>query len=143
MSSSETEQLARTFFERQYAGDLDGAMSLLADDAVWWLIGTLPASGRYDGKQEILTRLLAPFAPVWEGSDGQTADIRHVVASDDHVVLEITARGTTAHDNQYENFYCYVVRIRDGLIDRIRTYTDTGYALGLLWGPQRERPPID
>jgi len=35
------------------------------------------------------------------------------------------------------------VRVREGQIDRIRCYTDTGYALGLLWGPQRERPPID
>lgn len=142
MSSSESERLARGFFEALYGGELDAAFELLADDVEWWLIGNLPASGRYVGKDAIRDELLAPFAPVWEGR-AQTLAINNVVANDDHAVLELTGRGTTAHGNQYENFYCYVVRTRDGLIERIRGYTDTGYALGLLWGPQRERPPFD
>ena len=143
MSGDNNAALAREFFERQYAGDVDGAMAMLADDAVWWLIGTLPASGSHVGPEAIRTRLLAPFAPIWEGGSGQTPDIRSVIADGEHVVLEITAQGTTGHGSRYENFYCYALRVRDGRIDRIRTYTDTGYALGVLWGPLRDHPPID
>jgi uncharacterized protein len=142
MSSAETEAIATTFFERLYAGEAERALDLLADDVVWWLIGNLPASGRYEGLEAVRRDLLEPFGPVWDGQP-QSATIEHTIASGDHAVLELTGGGTTAHGNEYENFYCYVVRVRDGRIDRIRGYTDTGYALGLLWGPQRERPPID
>jgi ketosteroid isomerase-like protein len=94
------------------------------------------------GKAAIEEELLAPFARIWEDRQ-QRVTFNNVVAAGDQVVVELTGGGTTADDNQYENHYCYVVRVRDGRIDRIRGYTDTGYALGMLWGPQRQRPSFD
>jgi ketosteroid isomerase-like protein len=142
MSATETEQIARDFFERLYAGDLGAALELFAEDGIWWMIGLLPASGRYVGRTALRTELLEPMGPVWEGNL-QELTISNVVANDNHAVVELEAHGTTAASNHYKNYYCYVVRVKDGQIDRVRGYTDTGYALGVLWGPQRSGPPIE
>lgn len=140
--SAEAGSLVRSFFEALYAGDVGVALGCLAADAEWWLVGSLPASGRYQGKAAIETELLAPFASVWEDQPQHVA-INNLIAAGEQVVIELTGSGVTAHGNRYENFYCYVVRVREGAIDRIRGYTDTGYALGVLWGPQRIRPSFD
>jgi ketosteroid isomerase-like protein len=136
---TDNERVARDFFDAVYRADVEGALALMSEHVEWWLIGSLPASGRYVGKDAIVSELLAPFRPVWEGKP-QSHTVSHVVAADDHVVIELTGGGTTAHGNRYRNFYCYVLRIRGGKVERVRGYTDTGYALGLLWGPQRTEP---
>jgi len=140
--STDNEQVARDFFDALYRADVDTAFSLLSEDVQWWLVGNLPASGLYVGKEAIAEELLAPFGAVWQGNP-QSHEVNNLVAADDQVVVELVGGGTTAHGSRYENFYCYVLRFRDGKIDRVRAYTDTAYALGLLWGPQRSRPSYD
>jgi uncharacterized protein len=140
--STDNEQLATEFFDALYGGDLDAVLERMSDDVEWWLIGLLPASGRYVGKEAIVNELLAPFEPVWEERT-QTHEVCNLFSANDHVLVELIGGGETAHGNQYRNIYCYVLRVADGKITRVRGYTDTGYALGLLWGPQRAFPAFD
>lgn len=141
--STQNEQVARDFFAAIYAGDVDALLAKLADDAEWWLIGLLPQSGRYVGKDAIVNDLLAPFGAVWE-ENKQTFELHSVLASGDHVVVELSSRGTTAHGNSYHGIYCYVLRFDgDGRIARVRAYVDTGYALGILFAGQRDFPTFD
>lgn len=140
--STDNEQLARDFFAAIYAGDAPALLGMLSDDAEWWLTGQLPQSGRYVGKDAILNDLLAPFGAVWEDNK-QTYELHTVLAAGDHVVVELSSRGTTAHGSAYHGLYCYVLRMADGAIERVRAYVDTGYALGVLFGAQREFPSFD
>lgn len=141
-AQTDVEQIGLRFLDAVYRMDGPAVLAMLSDDIEWWLLGNLPASGVYVGKEAVVNDMLSAFGPVW-GANTTSHDVRHVVAAGDHVVVELVGGGTTAHGNRYENFYCFVLRARDGRIDRVRTYTDTGYALGMLWGPQRERPSFD
>ena len=55
-----------------------------------------------------------------------------------HVTLEVTMTATLASGNPYDNDFCFVVEVRDGLVHRVREYTDTarGHRLIFADSPQ-------
>lgn len=50
---------------------------------------------------------------------------RGFYADGDRVTVEETMAATLANGNAYENDYCFVFELRDGLIHRVREYMDT------------------
>ncbi|AFT99594.1 nuclear transport factor 2 family protein [Nocardia brasiliensis] len=50
---------------------------------------------------------------------------RGFYADGDRVTVEETMTATLANGNAYENDYCFVFELRDGLIHRVREYMDT------------------
>ena len=56
-------------------------------------------------------------------------DLRRVFADGDSVVVEMRLGATLAHGGAYDNEYCFVFELRDGLIWRVREYMDTARGL--------------
>jgi ketosteroid isomerase-like protein len=95
-----------------------------AEDAVWIIPGTTRWSVIYRGKQEILEKLLVPFAAELESRGA--VKIKTIIAEGDYVVVEAQAEGrVTKTGKQYNNAYCLVYKIIDGKIEQLTEYCDT------------------
>jgi ketosteroid isomerase-like protein len=53
------------------------------------------------------------------------ADFRGCYVDGDTVVIEQRLRATLANGNAYDNDYCFVLELKNGLIHRVREYMDT------------------
>ena len=87
--------IARNAYESFAKGDLDGALTDLAEDCVFHFGGDGPNSGDHKGREAIAAALIKNF----ELTAGKWAlDIRGIYADDDHaaVVLHETASRTSA-----------------------------------------------
>ena len=83
----------------------------LTDEAVW----TIPRFGSYEGKREILAKLLGPMHELMESMGSSV--VTNIVAQGDYVVAESYAENRiTKTGRAYNNTYCHVYRIRDGSV---------------------------
>ena len=91
----------------------------LAEHAVW----RIPGLGSHEGKEEISAKLLGPMHCLIESM--RNSVVTNIVAQGDYVVAEnrITKTGKA-----YNNTYCHIYRIRNGLIEHITEYADTALA---------------
>jgi len=118
MSIEENKELVKKLL----ASGLD-VVEFMAEDAVW----VIPGFGTYRGKQEIKAKLLAPTEKLMESMG--TSVITNVVAEGDYVVVESYAKDRmTISGKPYNNTYCHVYKIVDGLIQHITEYADTALA---------------
>ena len=114
--------------KRVVASGLD-VMEFLAEDAVW----VIPGFGTYQGKQDIYTKLLAPTDNLMESMGSSV--ITNVVAQGDYVVVESYARDRmTKNGKPYNNTYCQVFKVVDGLVHHIAEYADTALAKKVFAG---------
>ena len=110
------------------ASGLD-VMEFLAEDAVW----VIPGFGTYEGKQNIYTKLLAPTDSLME-SMGRSV-ITNIVAQGDYVVVQSYAEDRmTKSGKPYNNTYCQVYKVSDGLVHHITEYADTALAKKVFAG---------
>lgn len=134
MSVEANRRLAAEFFARFSAGDVDGALAFLADDATWKIPGRpelMPAAGVH-GKEQI--------ARVFHGmarrlTDGLRMTVTGMTAEDDRVAVELTGRGELRNGRVYENEYHILMVIRDGRIAAVREYLDTQHTFATWYEP--------
>jgi uncharacterized protein len=75
------------------------------------------------GRERIVTFLTAEFATVFVA--GVSIGFRGLYADGDVVVVEVRLQATLAHGGHYDNDYCFIFEMENGLIKRIREYMDT------------------
>jgi len=110
------------------ASGLD-VLEFLAEDAVW----VIPGFGTYRGKQDIYAKLLAPTHALME-SMGRSV-ITNIVADGDYVVAESYAKDRmTKSGKAYNNTYCHVYKVVDGLVHHVTEYADTALAKNVFAG---------
>ena len=118
MSIEENTELVK----KVLAGGLD-VMEFLAEDAVW----VIPGFGTYRGKQDIFAKLLAPTEKLMKSMGSSV--ITNIVAEGDYVVVESYATDRmTKSGKPYNNTYCHVYKLGDGLVQHITEYADTAFA---------------
>ena len=99
----------------------------LTDDAVW----TIPGLGSFEGKREISAKLLRPMHGLME-SIGNLA-VTNIVAQSDYVMAESDAENRiTKTGKAFNNTYCHIYLIRNGLIEHVTEYADTALARDVL-----------
>ena len=98
-------------------------MSKLSDDATWTFFGSHRFAGTFNGKAEIVAKLFEPLGEVLE--DGIKVTINSITAEDDRVIIESKGQARTKSGVDYNNDYCIVVTVRDGLIVAVREYLDS------------------
>jgi ketosteroid isomerase-like protein len=97
---------------RALASGLD-FMDLVAEDAEW----VIPGFGTYRGKREIIDKLITPVEGLMESMGSS------------YVVVEFYAKDRrTKAGKPYNNTYCLVYKIVDGLIRHMTEYADTALA---------------
>ncbi len=123
MSVQENKNIVREFYESGNRGDMDTVVDLLADDVRWTNMGTTSLSGVYEGKAELMEKLIGPlFGRLKQGIH---MDIELLVAEGDHVVAVTSGSSETLDGRPYNNNYCWIIRIRDGKLAEVTEYSDT------------------
>jgi uncharacterized protein len=103
---------------------LDDTLGIMADDIRWTLIGNTKFSGTFNGKKELLDKLIYPLFSQMESMGTGTTD--NVIAEGDYVVVQTRGQGRrTKSGKDYNNTYCIVYRIADGKIKEVTEYCDT------------------
>ena len=83
MSAAENKEIIRKMGE---AKSLDAMLGVMANDIRWTLIGNTKFSGTFNGKKELLDRLIYPLFGLMESMGTGTTD--NVVAEGDYVVIQ-------------------------------------------------------
>jgi uncharacterized protein len=123
MGTLENKKLVETMFRELSAGNPQGYLDGLADDVKFTIIGSTKYSGLFDGKQDVVERLLGRLGAELEG--GLTVTPEHVVAEGDTVVVQAQGRSRAKSGKRYDNTYCIVFRIAGGKVAKITEYLDT------------------
>jgi ketosteroid isomerase-like protein len=123
MSTAENKKLVETMFGELSRGNPEGYLAGLADDVQFTIIGKTKFSGLFDGKKNVIEKLLGPLAAQLDG--GLTVSPEHIVAEGDTVVMQAQGRSKTKSGKRYDNTYCIVFRIAGGKIAKITEYLDT------------------
>jgi ketosteroid isomerase-like protein len=123
MGIAENKQVVIDFYDAAGRGDIDTCFALLADDIQWTNIGTTRLSGTYQGKQDLVERLLGPLFSQLRA--GIRSRIERLVGEGDIVVAQTSGTAETLDGRPYNNTYCQVIRLRDGQIIEVKEYLDT------------------
>ena len=113
-------------------GEFEEAAQVFAEDATFWVTGSLPFSGTLYGRQEILDKNLLPSRDFTVPGTA-SIEIGTVIAEDDYVAAEWIFRRKTTSGKGYENFFFGLFQVSDGKIQSLREYLDTQYAKEMLW----------
>lgn len=120
----QTKTIARAFFERFDANDVDGALALFSEDATYWLAGKpdeLPGIGELSKPQiaKVFRRMNALL------EDGLRMQVKSIIAEGDVAAVEVVSHGQLKNGRHYNNEYHIRIQVRDGLICSVREYYDS------------------
>jgi uncharacterized protein len=126
-TATDNKQIMERYVAALVAGDADAVRDFFADDATWWLVGDLPISGTWNGREAIMADFFGTAMAHYEPGS-VSLEVTGMVAEGDQVTLEWTSRARTSTGEPYENFCIGVFTVRDGRIAAVREYMDTAYA---------------
>ncbi|WP_433194758.1 nuclear transport factor 2 family protein [Nocardia sp. CA-107356] len=75
------------------------------------------------GRDRIVRFLATEFPTIFVAD--RSVDFTAIIADGTTVVVEERMRATLMNGNHYDNEYCFIFELRDGLIHRVREYMDT------------------
>lgn len=123
MTTDTNKQLVRTAFEALGRSDARPLYDLMRDDFAWVIEGQSRFSRRYEGKaavkRDLLDVLFQAFATPYRFT------IDDIIAEGDTVVVRGRGEVKTKAGQDYNNSYCFVLRLEGGKLVELREYLDT------------------
>lgn len=132
MTVAANKAVVQEFITALEVGKHEQIAELLTADAVWWLPGRLPVSGRYEGRGAVLDGFLAQGLGLYQPGT-LTFEIVNMIGEGDTVAVEWIADGTSAAGAHYRNHYHVAFDVADGRVSAVREYVDTLYASEVLF----------
>ena len=123
MGAAENKQLIQNMFAELSKGNAEAFLGNMADDVRFTIIGTTKYSGTFNGKQELLSKLLGPLSSQLEG--GLTITPDNFIADGDYVAMQARGKSQTKTGKSYNNTYCQVFRLANGKVKEVVEYLDT------------------
>lgn len=114
--------LIQTAFDAWSAGS-GSPFDLLAEDAVWTIVGRSDAAGIYDGKSAFIRDVIAPFNA--RMSAGIRPKIRSIHAEGETVIVFFDASGTARDAKPYDNTYAWFMDVKDGQVVKVSAFFDS------------------
>jgi len=139
--ASSNQTRVERYFERVVSGD-PAVAELLAEDVRWLAPQSSPVGRVHQGKPAVLA-LMASGVGLYDTRHPMDIQREAIVASGEHVFVEMTIVATTGAGEPYENHYVMVFRLRDGLIVEVHEHLDTLYAQRKLFDPVGQASPLD
>lgn len=127
MSIEQNVAVARKFYERFSANDLNGVMETFSDSARFRVPGKpdeFRAAGWYDKAK--IRRLFENMMDHLK--NGLKMEVASVLADGDKVAMEVVSEGELENGRRYNNEYFVLFTIIDGKITEVREYNDTLHA---------------
>jgi len=130
MSTEANKQLVTDFWAAFSASDFERALSMMAEDATWWVAGTFELSGTYTKAQfkELLGNVTSALP------QGIKVTPKMLTAEGDRVSMEAESWVPHANGKVYNNFYHFMHVIRDGKLIAVREYLDTMHTRDVFFG---------
>jgi ketosteroid isomerase-like protein len=123
MSAATNKQLMQEVFAKVAAGDGSMFRERLADDVVIHITGQFSWARSFHGKESVLRDLFGAVRRLIEGPL-KTIPTRFL-ADEDLVVVEGRGDMWTKAGQRYDNHYCLIYRLRDGMIVEGWEYQDS------------------
>jgi ketosteroid isomerase-like protein len=119
---AEARVVARQWAAHLQAGQGEEAIQLLADDAVFTIIGSTPLSGQYAGRDDVMARLVPALTrfPIPPKARCET-----VIAQGDRAVVLGSGQGTGPFGPYDQPHYAWALRVKEGRITELTEYLDT------------------
>jgi ketosteroid isomerase-like protein len=131
-TAEQNEQIVRNFFKVLSTGELENIRKTLHADASWTpMVKNVPGAGVHAPRDVIVDRFLAPVRGLFEDGDPKTT-IDNIFAKGDVVCVESRGKGKLRNGKTYDNQYCWVIEVKDGLVWKIREYMDSHYVMSVL-----------
>ena len=137
-TADDNKQLLQQLFAELATGNSRPFVDHLADDVSWRVMGQTAWSKTYRGKQSVLTDLLGVLRE--RLADRYRATAERVIAEGDFVVVQARGAATTRAGVPYNNDYCFVYRLADGMIKEVSEYLDTELVTSALGGNSEVSP---
>ncbi|HET9354123.1 MAG TPA: nuclear transport factor 2 family protein [Sphingomicrobium sp.] len=116
-------QLVRTAFEAMGRSDIGPLYALMTDDFAWAIEGQTRFSRRFEGKDKVKRQLLDPLFDAFATPYRFTID--EMIGEGDRIVVLGRGEVRTKTGMDYNNSYCFVLRMADGRLVELREYLDT------------------
>jgi uncharacterized protein len=138
MNSENSRRVVLAAWEAFKSRDPERIAAIFTEDAEWLAPANnatalaLNAPSHMIGRQQI-ARLIG--TQIWQLFTANVAiDFRGVYADGHIVVVEERMRATLSNGNAYDNDYCFVFEVKDGLVHRVREYMDTAKGNRVVFG---------
>ena len=123
MGTAENKRFISNMFIELSKGNTEAFLGGIADDVRYTIIGTTKYSGTFNGKQELINKLLGPLTAQLEGGIAVTPD--NLIADGDYVAMQAHGKAQSKNGRSYDNTYCHVFRIANGKVQEVTEYLDT------------------
>lgn len=134
MSAAENKRLVKEAFDGLAEADPARFLDLFADDIVWIVTGSSAWSRRFEGKEAIQRDLVVPLFSLFATPYRNRAE-RIVADEEGNVVVLAKGEVMTKTGRDYNNDYCFVMRMEGGKIVEVREYMDSALAEAALGPP--------
>lgn len=104
-------------------GDDRPFLDAMHNDMKWTWMGSGELSRTFDGKESVLHELWKSVKTDIAQPFRVTATL--ILAEGDHVVVEGVGNNKTPNGKEYNNRYCWVMKISGGKIVELKEYMDT------------------
>ncbi len=121
--SEQNKDIVRRAVDAFCRGDYPGIFAEAADDVSFTLMGQTGLSGTISGKAEVVSLFERALGQGLEAPIQMTID--NLVAEGDYVVEQARGKARTKTGVDYNNSYCRVWTIRDGVVRSCQEYLDT------------------
>ena len=123
MGAAENKKAVQDAFAAWSRGDGGAFFKLLAEDVRWTVIGSTAVSRTYTSRQAFLDGAVRPLSEKISGAIQPT--VRDLVAEGDKVVVQWDGRAVGKNGTLYNQTYCWVMRLENGLVREGTAYLDT------------------
>ena len=130
MGAPENKKLIQDAFSAWSGGDRGAFLNLLADDVTWTVIGSTAVSRTYKTKKEFLEGAVRPLGEKIAGAIRPT--LRDILVEGDKVALQWDGHAVGKNGTEYDQTYCWMMRIVDGKVREGTAYLDTEL-IARLW----------
>jgi ketosteroid isomerase-like protein len=130
-----TREVAQTFMDRISAVEFLEAFGMLAQDGIYTVIGTTPASGVYKGRDDLFARLIPVLATFIEPPVLKWQD---PVIEGDRAVLLAAGSGQGPTGPYDQPYYAFVTRVRGDEFVEIVEFMDTAMLESAVFGKSLE-----
>ncbi len=138
MNSEGNKRVVLAAWEAFKTRDPKRIAAMFTPDAEWLAPANNATAVALNGRshmvgQDEIGRLIGQ--EIWKLFTADVAiDFRGVYADGDVVIIEQRMRATLASGNAYDNDYCFVFEVKDGLVHRVREYMDTAKGNRMVFG---------
>jgi ketosteroid isomerase-like protein len=131
-TAEQNEAIVRKFFDVLSTGHLENIRKTLHPDASWTpMVKNVPGAGVHKPRDVIVDEFLAPVRGLFEDGDPKVK-VNNIFCKGSLVCAETRALGKMKNGNTYDNLYCWVIEVRDGLIYALREYMDSAYIQSIV-----------